>query len=59
MYDRVSLEIEYPTLMQGTGPRNALLEEFRATPNCVLFRDVVVLAGRGCAGRSVELRYHR
>jgi ATP-dependent DNA helicase DinG len=23
--------------MQGTGPRNALLEEFRATPNCVLF----------------------
>jgi len=37
MYDRVSLEIDYPTLMQGTGPRNALLEEFRATPNCVLF----------------------
>ncbi len=26
-----------PTLMQGTGPRNALLDEFRATPNCVLF----------------------
>jgi ATP-dependent DNA helicase DinG len=23
--------------MQGTGPRNALLEEFRSTPNCVLF----------------------
>ena len=37
VYDRVSLEIEYPTLLQGTGPRNALLEEFRATPNCVLF----------------------
>ena len=33
----VSLEIEYPTLMQGTGPRSALLDEFRATPNCVLF----------------------
>lgn len=37
LYDRVSLAIEYPALMQGTGPRNALLEEFRNTPNCVLF----------------------
>ncbi|MDQ6678728.1 MAG: DEAD/DEAH box helicase [Acidobacteriota bacterium] len=37
VYDRVSLAIEYPTLLQGTGPRTALLEEFKATPNCVLF----------------------
>jgi ATP-dependent DNA helicase DinG len=37
VYDRVSFEIDYPTLLQGTGPRTALLEEFRATPNCVLF----------------------
>jgi ATP-dependent DNA helicase DinG len=37
VYDRVSLEVEYPTLLQGTGPRSALLEEFRQTPNCVLF----------------------
>lgn len=37
VYDRVSLEIEYDTLMQGTGPRSALLEEFKSTPNCVLF----------------------
>ena len=37
VYDRVSFEIEFPTLMQGSGPRNALLEEFRSTPNCVLF----------------------
>lgn len=37
VYDRVSLAIEYPTLLQGTGPRSALLEEFKATPNCVLF----------------------
>jgi ATP-dependent DNA helicase DinG len=37
IYDRVSLEIEYETLMQGTGPRSALLEEFKNTPNCVLF----------------------
>jgi len=37
VYDRVSFEIEYPTLLQGSAPRNALLEEFRRTPNCVLF----------------------
>lgn len=35
--DRVSMAIDYPTLLQGTGPRNALLDEFRSTPNCVLF----------------------
>ena len=37
VYETVSMDIEYPTLLQGTGPRSALLEEFRATPNCVLF----------------------
>jgi ATP-dependent DNA helicase DinG len=37
IYDRVSLEIPYQTLLQGTGPRSALLEEFRSTPNAVLF----------------------
>lgn len=37
VYDRVSFEIEYPVLMQGTAPRMALLDEFRETPNCVLF----------------------
>jgi ATP-dependent DNA helicase DinG len=37
IYDRVSFEIPYETLLQGTGPRNALLEEFRTTRNAVLF----------------------
>jgi ATP-dependent DNA helicase DinG len=37
VYDLVSLSVEWPTLMQGTGPRSALLDEFRRTPNCVLF----------------------
>jgi ATP-dependent DNA helicase DinG len=37
IYDRVSLEVPYDTLLQGTGPRSALLEEFRTTPNAVLF----------------------
>src|SRR5579871_3120452 len=33
VYDRVSLEVPYQTLLQGTGPRSALLEEFRTTRN--------------------------
>jgi len=37
MFDRISFALDYPTLLQGTGPRSALLEEFQATPNCVLF----------------------
>jgi ATP-dependent DNA helicase DinG len=37
IYDRVSLEIPYQTFLQGTAPRSALLEEFRSTPNAVLF----------------------
>ncbi len=37
VYDRVSLDVPFQTLMQGSGPRSALLEEFRSTPNAVLF----------------------
>jgi len=45
IYDRVSLEVEFPTLMQGTGPRTALLEEFRTTPNSVLFATAAFWQG--------------
>jgi ATP-dependent DNA helicase DinG len=37
VYEKVSFEIEHPTLLQGTRPRTALLEEFRSTPHAVLF----------------------
>jgi ATP-dependent DNA helicase DinG len=37
VYDRVSFSVDYPILVQGTGPRMALLDEFRETPHCVLF----------------------
>jgi ATP-dependent DNA helicase DinG len=30
-------ELEYPVLLQGTAPRSVLLDEFRMTPNAVLF----------------------
>jgi ATP-dependent DNA helicase DinG len=37
IHDRLLGELEYPMLLQGTAPKSALLEEFRATPNAVLF----------------------
>lgn len=36
-HERISFQIEFPTLMQGTAPNNTLIEQFRATPNAVLF----------------------
>lgn len=37
LYERLLIEVPYPLLLQGTAPRKALLEEFRQTPNAVLF----------------------
>jgi len=37
IYDRVSLEIPWQTAAARHRPRSALLEEFRSTPNSVLF----------------------
>ncbi len=37
MHDRLLCELPYPLLLQGSAPRHVLLEQFRATPNAVLF----------------------
>ncbi len=37
VYDRLLAEVNFPLLLQGTAPKKALLEEFRITPNAVLF----------------------
>ncbi len=37
VYERLLGELEYPMLLQGNAPKRALLEEFRITPNAVLF----------------------
>jgi ATP-dependent DNA helicase DinG len=37
IYQRLLGEIEFPMLLQGDAPKSALLDEFRATPHCVLF----------------------
>jgi ATP-dependent DNA helicase DinG len=37
LYERLLPVLDFPILLHGTAPRKALLEEFRATPNAVLF----------------------
>jgi ATP-dependent DNA helicase DinG len=37
LYDRLLPALDYPLLLHGTAPRKALLEQFRTTPNAVLF----------------------
>jgi ATP-dependent DNA helicase DinG len=58
LYERLLPVLDFPILLHGTAPRKALLEEFRSTPNAVLF-GTASLAGRRRAGRSPELRHHR
>jgi ATP-dependent DNA helicase DinG len=37
LYEQLLGELSFPMLLQGNAPKNALLEEFRLTPNAVLF----------------------
>jgi ATP-dependent DNA helicase DinG len=37
LYERLLGELDYPMMLQGSAPKNALLEEFRLTPGAVLF----------------------
>jgi ATP-dependent DNA helicase DinG len=37
LYERLMPVLDFPILLHGTRPRKALLEEFRSTPNAVLF----------------------
>jgi len=55
IYDRVSLEVPYQTLLQGTGPRTALLEEFRSTPNAVLFATSSFWQGVDVPGEQLSM----
>jgi ATP-dependent DNA helicase DinG len=54
IYDRVSLDLPYETLMQGTGPRSALLDEFRSTPNAVLFATASFWQGVDVPGEQLS-----
>jgi ATP-dependent DNA helicase DinG len=37
LHDRLLCELPYPLLLQGTAPRHILIQQFRETPNAVLF----------------------
>jgi ATP-dependent DNA helicase DinG len=37
MHERLLAELPYPLLLHGTAPRHVLLQQFRDTPNAVLF----------------------
>ncbi len=37
MHDRMLCEVPFPLFLQGSAPRHVLLEQFRTTPNAVLF----------------------
>ena len=37
LYEQVSMDVDYPCLLQGTASKGQLLKSFRETPNAVLF----------------------
>ena len=37
LYDRMLMEVPFPLLLHGNAPRHVLLQQFRDTPNAVLF----------------------
>jgi ATP-dependent DNA helicase DinG len=37
LHDRLLAELPFPLLLQGTAPRHVLIQQFRETPNAVLF----------------------
>jgi ATP-dependent DNA helicase DinG len=54
IYDRLLGEVEYPMLVQGSAPRSALLEEFRSTPNAILFATASFWQGVDVQGEQLS-----
>ena len=50
----VSARTAWPTLLQGTAPRTALLRDFRATPNAVLFATSSFWQGVDVVGETLS-----
>jgi ATP-dependent DNA helicase DinG len=46
--------LEYPIFVQGTAPRSALLRDFKATPNAVLFATSSFWQGVDVAGEALS-----
>jgi ATP-dependent DNA helicase DinG len=54
LYERIVQVLDYPILLHGTAPRKALLEEFRTTPNAVLFGTSSFWQGVDVQGESLS-----
>ena len=52
--DLVGHRVAWPMFMQGTAPRTALLRDFRATPNAVLFATSSFWQGVDVAGEALS-----
>ena len=52
--ERVRKLVDYPILVQGTAPRTALLDKFRATPNAVLFATATFWQGVDVPGEQLS-----
>jgi ATP-dependent DNA helicase DinG len=54
LYERLLPVLDFPILLHGTAPRKALLEQFRATPNAVLFGTSSFWQGVDVQGESLS-----
>ena len=54
VHQLAAAELSYPMLVQGTAPRSALLREFKATPNAVLFATSSFWQGVDVVGESLS-----
>jgi ATP-dependent DNA helicase DinG len=54
LYERLLPVLDFPILLHGTAPRKALLEEFRSTPNAVLFGTASFWQGGDVQGEALS-----
>jgi ATP-dependent DNA helicase DinG len=54
LYERLLPVLDFPILLHGTAPRKALLEEFRSTPNAVLFGTASFWQGVDVQGEALS-----
>ncbi|MGA9061177.1 MAG: ATP-dependent DNA helicase [Terracidiphilus sp.] len=54
LYERLLPVLAFPILLHGTAPRKALLEEFRSTPNAVLFGTASFWQGVDVQGEALS-----
>ena len=54
LYERVAPQIDYPSFLQGSTSKSALLKKFRATPNAVLFATASFWQGVDVRGEQLS-----